>query len=155
MAYTAPRAEIKVAQRLETIGITYYLPLRIVYRQWSDRKKKVSVPAFPSYIFVNVDQTEYHTAINQPGMVRYIYFGGMPAVLNEKTMLHIRRILETDEMAELCDCKPSPGEKYIIPSGPLKGIEGEILRLKGNTHFVLEVKEWGKYISLPYIITSE
>jgi len=153
VAYTAPRAEKKVAQRLEKIGIDYYLPLRKQYRQWSDRKKMIHVPAFTSYIFVKVNQSEYYTAICQSGMVRYIYFDGSPAIINEKTMEEIRRIFESDPMVELCDHIPTPGEKYIIPSGPLKGIEGKIIRLKGNTHFILEVKEWGKYLVLPYSTT--
>ena len=42
--YTAARAEKKVKERLDQIGIENYLPLRTEYRVWSDRKKKVSVP---------------------------------------------------------------------------------------------------------------
>ena len=39
--YTAARAEKKVKERLDQIGIENYLPLRTEYRVWSDRKKKV------------------------------------------------------------------------------------------------------------------
>ena len=38
--YTAARAEKKVKERLDQIGIENYLPLRTEYRVWSDRKKK-------------------------------------------------------------------------------------------------------------------
>ena len=49
--YTAARAEKKVKERLDQIGIENYLPLRTEYRVWSDRKKKVSVPLISGYIF--------------------------------------------------------------------------------------------------------
>ena len=53
--YTAPRAEKKVNERLESQGVETYLPLQKTLRQWSDRKKKVSIPLFNSYVFVRVD----------------------------------------------------------------------------------------------------
>ena len=39
--YTNPRAEMKVAQRLEKIGVEAYCPARMEMRQRSDRKKKI------------------------------------------------------------------------------------------------------------------
>lgn len=150
VAYTAPRAEKRVAQRLEAVGIEYFLPLREDFRQWSDRFKKIQVPAFPSYIFVHVDNNEYFDAINQDGMVKYVQFGGISAIVNENTMISIRKIVEINSIPELCDNLPSLGSIYKIPSGPLKGFEGKVIRLKGKTHFFFELKEWGKYIILPF-----
>ena len=54
--YTAARAEKKVKERLDQIGIENYLPLRTEYRVWSDRKKKVSVPLISGYIFVHIGE---------------------------------------------------------------------------------------------------
>lgn len=150
VAYTAPRAEKRVAQRLEAVGIEYFLPLKEDFRLWSDRIKKIQVPAFPSYIFVHVDKTEYFKAINLDGMVKYVQFGGIPAIVNENTITGIRKILEINSIPKLCDNLPSLGNIYKIPSGPLKGIEGKVVRLKGKTHFFFELKEWGKYIMLPF-----
>jgi transcription antitermination factor NusG len=152
VAYTAPRTEKKVAKRLSMVGIEYYLPIRKEFRQWSDRMKHILVPVFPSYIFVYVNRKEYFSAINQAGMVKYVHFGGVPAKINAKTIEHIRKIIEYNSVLELCDKIPDIGKKYKIPSGPLKGVEGTILRLKGKTHFVMEVDEWGKCIIMPYIV---
>jgi transcription termination/antitermination protein NusG len=155
VAYTAPRAEKKVANRLEKVGIKYYLPLREEFRKWSDRYKKIVVPVFPSYIFVYVNQVEYFSAINQSGMVKYVHFGGVPAQINEKTIENIQKMLEYNQILELCDKLPDIGDRIKIPTGPLAGIEGKVLRLKGKTHFVLEVNEWGKCIILPYSFPSK
>ena len=48
--YTAARAEKKVKERLDQIGIENYLPLRTEYRVWSDRKKK-SIGTFDFRIY--------------------------------------------------------------------------------------------------------
>jgi transcription termination/antitermination protein NusG len=154
VAYTAPRAEKRIAQRLDKEKIEYFLPIRKEFRKWSDRIKQIDVPAFPSYIFVHVNQNEYYSAINLTGMVKYVHFGGVPAIINEHTIEHIRRAMEISTNTELCDNLPSPGDKYKITSGPLDGIEGTVVRLKGKTHFFLELKEWGKYLMLPYTATS-
>jgi transcriptional antiterminator RfaH len=54
--YTNPRAEMKVAQRLEKIGMEAYCPARIEMRQRSDRKKKIWVPLLPSMVLVNIEE---------------------------------------------------------------------------------------------------
>ena len=50
--YTKPRSEKKVSQRLKEMGIMIFCPTVTTVRQWSDRKKKVEVPLFNSYVFV-------------------------------------------------------------------------------------------------------
>jgi transcription termination/antitermination protein NusG len=153
VAYTSPRAEKQVAKRLEMAGIEYYLPVREEFRQWSDRLKKIIVPVFPSYIFVYVNRVEYFSAINQSGMVKYVHFGGVPARINGKTIENIQKMLEFSPAIDLYDKMPDIGKRYRIPSGPLKGIEGMVLRMKGKTHFILEVDEWGKCIVIPYTVS--
>jgi transcription antitermination factor NusG len=54
VVYTMPNSERKVATAIAEMGIEPYLPLHKVMRQWSDRKKKLLVPLFPNYVFVNV-----------------------------------------------------------------------------------------------------
>ena len=48
---TKPRNELKVTERLTRIGVEVYTPTKIEVRQWSDRKKKVTIPLLPSMVF--------------------------------------------------------------------------------------------------------
>ena len=50
--YTMPRSEKKVYNRIIESGIEAYLPLLTTVRIWSDRKKKVSLPLIPSFVFI-------------------------------------------------------------------------------------------------------
>ena len=54
--YTNPKAEKKVAEQLTKIGVINYCPLIKKVHQWSDRKKKIEIPLFTSYVFVNIDE---------------------------------------------------------------------------------------------------
>ena len=56
--YTKGRAEMKVAQRLERIGVEDYCPVRMEMRQRGDRKKRIWVPLLPSMLLVNIDERE-------------------------------------------------------------------------------------------------
>ena len=54
--YTKPKNEKKVAERLQQIEIEVFCPLVTVVKQWSDRKKKIQIPLFNSYVFVFIDR---------------------------------------------------------------------------------------------------
>ena len=50
--YTKPRHEKIADEKLQEKGIESYLPLVKRTRQWKDRKTKVWMPLFKSYLFV-------------------------------------------------------------------------------------------------------
>lgn len=138
-AYTKPRSEKAVAAQLQKLGIDYYLPLTTEYRQWSDRKKKVQVPLFSSYIFVSADALTYYTALNIPGIVRFIHFGGQAAVMTEKAMCELQQIVTSGYVLSENTETFTEGEEIMIMSGPLKGFEGIMLRTKGQTAVIIQV----------------
>ena len=49
------RHEKYVHDQLKRKNIESSLPMASVIRQWSDRKKKVEIPLFRGYVFVNID----------------------------------------------------------------------------------------------------
>ena len=52
---TKPQHEIKTANLLDALGLEVYCPVLTEVRQWTDRKKKVTLPLFRTYIFANLD----------------------------------------------------------------------------------------------------
>ena len=49
--YTRARAEKKCEERLQDRRIEVLVPKKKEVRQWSDRKKEVTVPLFRNYLF--------------------------------------------------------------------------------------------------------
>lgn len=121
--YTKPRAEKKVADFLNNINLEVYCPMVTEVRQWSDRKMKLQVPLFTSYVFVNLLERERYKAFDVPGVVRYLFWLGKPAVVKDKEIETIRQWLRGDSLEEISVAHISPGDKIIIGSGAFKDEE--------------------------------
>lgn len=141
--YTRPRWEKKVQRELELQGYEHYLPLVTRVKQWSDRKKKVEEPLIKSYIFVRVSEKEYYDVLNVDGAVAYVIFEGKAAPIPEWQIDAIRKTIENMLPFELTGEKLQPGEHVKIKEGDLKGLEGEILRIKGKSKLVIRIESVG------------
>ena len=75
-AYTRMHNEKKVRDRLTEMGITTFLPVQPVVRQWSDRKKKMERVLIPMMIFVHVDSAEQLEVLQLPAVIRNVVLRG-------------------------------------------------------------------------------
>ena len=80
--FTKPRHELKVLERLISFGIEAYTPTKIVTRQWSDRKKKMTIALLPSMVLVNLENKDPNIVFDIPGVVRYLFDQGKRAVVS-------------------------------------------------------------------------
>ncbi len=76
VVYTKPKWEKKVAEQLKNAGVECYCPLIVKIHQWSDRKKKVEVPLFNSYVFVRLAEEDRNLVFQSTGAVRYLFWLG-------------------------------------------------------------------------------
>jgi len=139
-AYTKPRNEKKVYDRLVSAGIETYLPLQKRLKQWSDRKKMVEEPLFRSYIFVKISQKEYYTVLNTAGLVRYITFEGKAVPIPENQIDQIKQLLEQNVEVEAIDEKLEPGTMVEIKFGSLMGLEGELIEHHGKKKVIVRIE---------------
>lgn len=125
--YTKSRHEKKVRDLLQRRGFEVFLPLQKVVRQWSDRKKKVEVPLFNSYIFVHIAEHRISEVLQIPGIAWIIRYNGRPAALRPEEYQLIKRFLETGLHIEVVPwASIQPGDRVRVLDGPLKGAEGEV-----------------------------
>ncbi len=139
VVYTAPRAEKKAAWRLETEGYEVYLPLVTELRQWSDRKKKVQAPLFRSYLFVNTTPDRIPTVCGFPGVVCPVRYDGRFAVIRQKELDAIRHLLDTGLPIEVEPCNVAPGDRVVVESGSLSGLEGTCVDTAGQHFLYIEI----------------
>jgi transcription elongation factor/antiterminator RfaH len=142
--YTRPHHEKKVHQQLQSQQIECYLPIQTTLRQWSDRKKKVAIPLFSCYVFVYVNKRQYYNVVNTPGIVRYVSFEGKAAPIPEKQIQLIKNILDEGNLIDVCDLHLKSGEKVRIMSGPLTGIEGDLIEFSGKKRVLIDIHEISK-----------
>ena len=144
--YTKPNFEIKVADGINAHGINAYCPTFTQIKQYSDRKKKVQKPLLPSYVLVQLSEQDRPNVFSIPGVVRYLFWLGKPAVVQEEEIELLRNNLKgVFDDAKIS--KLSIGKEYTIPSGPLKGQTGTVLDVLKNK-LRLELPSLGLFVTL-------
>ncbi|MEJ2544916.1 MAG: UpxY family transcription antiterminator [Calditrichaceae bacterium] len=137
--YTRPRHEKKVLELLLEKKQEVFLPTVTQIRLWKDRKKKVEMPLFPSYIFVNFDYRNRFDILQTHGVVKVVNFKGEPAMVPDwqieslKTMLEHPETLRTENFVK-------PGETVEVTQGPFKGMRGMVKTLKGDTRLIVTIE---------------
>ena len=138
--YTRSRFEKKLLYELSLRQIEVFLPMREVLSRWKDRRKKIWVPLFPGYIFVNhVDTPENrYRVLNVPGAVNFVDVCGRPDPVPEEQIMAVRRFLESSLNV---DSYPyiQIGTQVEVIAGPLAGIRGILVEKRGKFRFILQI----------------
>ena len=144
--YTKPHHEIKVARALEKIGIKSYCPVINKLKQFSDRKKKVTKPLLSSYVLVKIANNDRNKVFGVPGIIRYVYWLGKPAVVRDQEIELMQNNL-SGIYNEILISNIKKGTNYKIPSGPFQGQEGKVVNLFKNK-IKLELPSFGILLTL-------
>jgi len=145
--HTRYQHEQLAARSLAYKGFEVFLPQYTVVRRWSDRKKELPAPLFPGYVFLRNELEGHLQILTTPGVLGLVGFAGAPAVIPEAEIDAVRRTL-----ARSLRVAPHPflqcGDLVRIKSGPLEGIEGILLRNKGQLRLVLSVQLLQKSVAV-------
>ena len=136
--YTKSRHEKLVEEGLRKKGIETFLPLRKIIRHWSDRKKEIQEPIFKGYLFVQIPLSQQREVLQTQGSVRLVGFNAHPVPISEKDLNAVRRFVQ-----EEISLDPYPyletGSRVYIRSGPLRGVEGFIVRKDKQMRLVISL----------------
>jgi len=138
--YTKSRNEKRVAELLIQQEIEFYLPLIKKIRIWSDRKKTVELPLFASYIFVNIDETEYFKCLNIPGVVKFVSFERKRVAVPFYQIEAIRNYIETGEELIPNESEYQVGKRVRVNRGEMKGLEGQLTEILGKQRVKVEIE---------------
>tara|TARA_B110000879_G_scaffold85823_1_gene118498 strand:- start:4435 stop:4941 length:507 start_codon:yes stop_codon:yes gene_type:complete len=143
-----PRYEKKTAERLEKLGITVYCPTITQLHQWSDRKKKVQVPLFSTYVFVQAEEKERNRVFEAPGVLGYLRWLGQAAIVREEEIELIKKWLVKDVVSSKVE-KITSGDLVAIKSGPFKGKKGTAKQV-GKKKIQILLTDLGLKVTLDY-----
>lgn len=137
VAYTLPRHEKSVADRLIHQNIETYLPLYSSVRKWNRRLAEIELPLFPSYVFVKMVITDKVRIISHPGVIRLVGFNGNAAALPDGEVERLRSLLT------VWKAEPYPfltaGKQIKVRSGPFANLQGRIVRRKGKMRLIVSL----------------
>ena len=138
---TRPRHEKRVAVELARKGIENYVPLLCQIHRWSDRRKKVEVPLFPGYAFVHAALSpETRISILRVwGVLNFVGSQNLGTPIPDKQIEFIRMLIGQNLQA-----KPYPflrsGQRVVVRSGALAGLEGIFLGTEGSKRLVISIE---------------
>jgi transcription antitermination factor NusG len=132
------RHEDTVATHLHARGYESFLPKYTSRRRWSDRFKEVDAPLFPGYVFCKFSPLNRLPVLSVPGVVHVVGIGKVPVAVEENEIRAIQAAVESGLQRE-----PYPflqiGTKLMIEEGPLAGVEGILVGMRGQERLVLSI----------------
>lgn len=149
--YTKPRAEKKIAENLEKLGIEVYLPLLRTRKKWSDRYKWIEEPIFASYLFVHIYfERDSLRVLKLPQAVYFVSTEGVPTTIEARDLELLR--LAIDNYAESLVIRDTSalvaGEMVRIKDGPFAGKEAVIECIQGKTLVVVAFPALNKSVQV-------
>ena len=137
--YTRYQHEKLVEQILIQKGFETYLPLYHVAHRWKDRVRHLSLPLFPSYVFVRGGLERRLDIVITRGVHAIVGDGERAGIVTPAEIEAIRQLIATRLQLE-----PYPflkvGDRVRVKSGPLEGLEGILTRKKNQCRLVLSVQ---------------
>jgi transcription antitermination factor NusG len=137
IAYTLPRHEKAIAQRLSGGRLSCYLPLYSEARSWKQRRVQLELPLFPCYVFVRMHLEAKTSLLSVPGVVRLLAASGAAVIFPDEEMEALQASLKR------WSARPYPfhcsGRRIRLKSGPFAGLEGSILRRNGKRELIVSL----------------
>ena len=131
--------ELKVRDRLEVRGVEHFIPTVRVRK--SRGKGLTERPAVTNLVFLRATKAEACALANEKGLpVRYIIDCATRTLLvvPDKQMEDFRRVMDLGiGKGGLVDRPLALGDRVTVVKGPLKGVQGHVLELRGRCYVVV------------------
>jgi transcription antitermination factor NusG len=135
-----PRHEKLVSMSLRGKGYEEYLPLTKSKRKWADRFTIIEMPLFPGYIFCDTQRSEIGRIRCTHGILDVIRAGSSPLPANRWEIEGLRKATEAELRLESWPyIDPSTTRRLCIMSGPLSGLDGMLVQVRGKERLILSV----------------
>lgn len=127
------------------------MPLIEIEREWSDRKKQVEFPLFPSYVFVRFHLLDLPMVVRTAGLIEVVRVNGYPTPIREREMESVRALVEG---AQRVGVQPEPhhhlvkGVEVEVLMGPFQGLQGVLTEVRGKTRIVVRLEAIRQAVSV-------
>ncbi len=130
--------ESSVAHFLRGRGYDTFLPQHEHRRNWSDRVRVSHAALFPGYLFCRLNIENRLPILTAPGVNQIVGYRKTPVPVDEAEIHAIQLLIASGLPNE-----PWPylraGDRVHIEKGPLRGLEGIFLEVRGVHRLVLSV----------------
>lgn len=138
--YTIVRHEKAAGNALVEKGLETFLPLRKVTSRWKDRWKRIQIPLFPGYLFVQIARgsQEILNVLKTRGVIRILGAGEDPMPVPGEQIDALKVLMESSLAYDPVE-EYQQGKEACVFNGPLKGINGTIMEKRGAFRLIISV----------------
>jgi len=114
------------------------MPVYTRERQWSDRKRKITLPLFTGYVFCRFSPNAKLPIITTAGVLRIVGSSKGATSISDGEIETIRKVTLQGRNVQPCFYIPV-GSKVTIEEGPMAGIEGIFKGQKNRSEMIISV----------------
>lgn len=142
-AYTRVNQELLIKKKLDELGIENFLPLEEQVRDTPAGRKRIRVLLIHGLIFIRTDKPTSFALINDY-FLNIVYLkdceGRHSLIVPDKQMQDFMFLLDfSPDGVEVLNKGLKRGDRVRVIKGPLLGLEGELVRLKGHKRVIIHL----------------
>ena len=139
--YTKSRHEQVAREQLLAKGIEVFLPLVRTWSRRTDRRIRIELPMFPSYLFVNTTlHPERHLSVLRTiGVVKLVDFKGRPMPVDPQEVKSLQILIDSGVAVHPAE-NYQPGDRVMIVEGVFKGMVGQLVARRSSTRLIVTVE---------------
>ena len=133
VAYAKTKNEFKALDFFKKIGVNAYVPSYIEKREWSDRVKKILVPAISGYVFFELNKLNYELVNSNPYLRNVLRRHGKAITIRSEEIETLKEALNGYSVSQ----EIKTGDSVKILSGAFKNRLGFVDFIDTNNLSVL------------------
>ena len=131
--------ERRTQSALASKSIPTLLPVYKTRTGWSDRFKETELPLFAGYVFCQFTRAERTSILTTPGVRSIVGFGGIPAPIETAEIEALEAMLASNLPVSPWPYL-RPGDRVRVERGPLRGMEGTLIRETDSLRLVIGIQ---------------
>lgn len=144
VAYTRANQELLIKKKLDELGIENFLPLEEQAQDTPLGRKTIRVLLIHGMIFIRTDKVTSFSLINEYSL-NIVYLkdleGRRSLIVPDKQMEDFMFLLDfSPDGIEILNKDLKRGDRVRVIKGPLQGLMGELVRLRGHKRVVIRLE---------------
>lgn len=141
--YVKPRHEKKVARHLESRGFEALVPL--YFKRTPQRVSEL--PLFAGYVFSRFDVSRRLPVMSVPGVFSVVKIGDTPVPMSDQEIFNLQRLVQS-RLPRQPHPYVEPGQRIVITTGPMRGVEGTFVGTKNRGTLIVSVDVLRRSVSV-------
>lgn len=133
--HTRSRAEFRVRERLESLGVPQLLPTYTKLSLWRGRRTLIVLPLFTGYLFARGERREIAAVTGVAHIV-----GPVP----DDAIARLALAAGDPERVEPCEQYIPAGAVVTVTRGPFAGLTGAVVRSKAGYRLIVTIEILGR-----------